>query len=60
MAYKGVEVVLCNIHSCCSRDRRVVKDKGIVCPPDPKECTGNDLTGSVVEAVGRANQVGRE
>ena len=45
-------MVLCGVHSCCSGDRRIIKDKGIVRASDPEECAGNEPVGSVVEAIG--------
>ena len=58
VANKGVGVVLCNVHSCCSRDHSVIKDKGVVHSPNPKVCAGDELIGSVVEAVERAKRIG--
>jgi len=34
------------------------KDKGVVHSPDPKDSAGDELIGSVVEAVERAKKIG--
>jgi len=45
VANKDVEIVLCNVHSCCSRDHSVIKDEGVVHSLDPKDCAGDELMG---------------
>ena len=57
---KGVEVVLYNAKSCCSRNRRVTEDKGEVHSPHPEESADDEPIRSVAEAIGKANQTGGE
>jgi hypothetical protein len=53
---QGVEMVLRYAHSCCSGDRLIVNDKGIVYSPHTKERAGDELRGSVVQFSWRDNQ----